>query len=181
MGSRPELLPKALTSVELAALTRVLELSLPADAVVVGASWPGDGESRRNYRISVWASGPACEALHRVWLVERRGCVYRIKLRPANADEIRVLLEALREVSALEPEAAPTIVEADYDCSEHTYQVCFTALENMREGAPYRRWILRRHHDARPLSVGYVLETRHGNRYATLPGGATLRGSPWSD
>jgi hypothetical protein len=181
MGSKPEVLPRALSNFELSALTRVLELTLPADAMVVGVSWPGDGESNRNYRLSVWASRQTAEPQHNVWLVERRGSVYRIKVRPANADEIQSLLEALREVSALEPEATPPIVEADYDCSERTYQVCFTALENMREGAPYKRWILRRHRDGRPLSVGYVLETRRGNGYATLPGGATLRGSPWTD
>ena len=110
MGSKPEVLPRALSNFELSALTRVLELTLPADAMVVGVSWPGDGESKRNYRLSVWASRQTAEPQHNVWLVERRGSVYRIKVRPANADEIQSLLEALREVSALEPEATPPIV-----------------------------------------------------------------------
>jgi hypothetical protein len=181
MASKPEQLPRPLTSSELTGLACVLELSWPAEAIVMGVSWPGNGEGHSNYRISVWANRPAPEPLHRVWLVERRRDVYRLRLRPANTDEIALLLEALREVAALEPDATPPVVEADYDCSERTYQVCFTALENMREGAPYKRWVLRRHGGARPLSVGYLLETRRGNRYATLPGGATLRGNPWTE
>ncbi len=181
MGSKPEQLPRALSNQELARLAGALELSLPADAIVMGVTWPGTSPDHSNYRLSVWASRSAPDPLHRVWLVERRGEVYRLRLRPANTDELQLLLEALREVAAIGPDATPPIVEADYDCSERTYQVCFTALENMQEGAPYRRWVLRRHGDERPLSVGYVLETRRGNGYAMLPGGATLRGSPWTD
>lgn len=181
MGSKPEQLPRALSEIELSSLTYALELSLPLDAMVMGVTWPGKSEGHDNYRLSVWTRRPAPPPRHSVWLAERRGNVYRLKLRPANADEIQLLLEALREVAAFEPETAPAVVEADYDCSERTYQVCFTALEDMREGTAYKRWILRRHYDARPLSVGYVLETRRDNGYATLPGGATLRGSPWTD
>src|SRR5262245_14687134 len=134
MGSKPEQQPRALTSIELSSLTYALELILPLDAIVMGVTWPGKGEGLDNYRLSVWMRRPAAEPLHSVWLAERRQGIYRLKLRPANGDEIQLLLEALREVSALEPEAEPSVVEADYDCSERTYQVCFTALEDMLEG-----------------------------------------------
>jgi hypothetical protein len=181
MGPRTELLPRALTSVELSALTRVLELTLPVDAIVMGATWPGTSEGHRNYRLSMWRRRTALDPLHSTWLIERRADVYRLRLRPADADEIQMLIAALREVAADELDDTPAIAEADYDCADRTYQLCFTAFEDMREGVPYKRWILRRHEEARPLSVGFVVETRRGRDYATLPGGATLRGSPWQE
>src|ERR1051325_10131232 len=92
MGSKPDQVPRALTNTELTRLTGVLELSLPADAIVMGVTWPGRGEDHSNYRLSVWASRPTPEPLHSVWLVERRGDVYRLALRPANADELQSLL-----------------------------------------------------------------------------------------
>lgn len=181
MASKAEQLPRPLSHVELVALLRALELRLPEGAPVRAVWWPGRSEEQRNYRITTSTTRAAREACHRTWLIERRGNRYRLRARPADSYEIELLLEALREVAALAPGGAPALAEASYDCVEHTYQVCFTALDDMREGQPYERWILRRHPDGRPLSVGYVLETRTGRGYATLPGGARLRGNPWSD
>jgi hypothetical protein len=178
MGSKAEHLPRPLNQLELTSLTRALELSLPDDAIVKAVWWPGVAEGQRNYRLTAWTT---TEPRRGTWLVERLRNVYRLRARPADADELGRLLDALRDVRALEPGARPEVAQADYDCSKRSYQLCFTLLEDMREGTPYKRWILRRHHDDRPLSVGYLLETRRGNGYATLPGGATLRGSPWSE
>ncbi len=180
MGSKVEPLTRSLTNAELAALMRALELGVADGTVVRAVCWPGIAEGQRNYRLTMSTPRAPLGPLHRAWLIERRGEIYRLRARPADADEIELLLEALREVAAIAPDGTPRIAEAGYDCHEHAYHVCFTPLEDMREGEPYARWILRRHRDARPLSVGYVLETRRGNAYATLRRGATLRGDPWS-
>jgi len=180
MGSNAEPLSKSLSQLELLALARALELCFPADAIVAGVWWPGTDAEHRNYRLVISPSRASGEPLG-TWLIERRGNVYRMRTRPLDADEIQIVLEALREVAAVAPDANPRIAEALYDCTEHTYELRLTALEQMRESVAYERWILRRHPDQRPLSVGYVLETRRERRYVSLPGGATLRGSPWSD
>ena len=91
-----------------------------------------------------------------------------------------MLYEALLEVGALEKIDERPIAEAHYDCKRRAYQLTFTPFAQMHEGLPYRRWIFRVHDDGRPLSVGYLCETRRGDGYATLPEQATLRGDPWS-
>jgi hypothetical protein len=180
MGKEAEQ-PRLLSSLELAAVARALELRWQADALVKGEWWPGSGQGQRNYRLRMWSTqGPLQPALS-TWLVERRGNVYRMKTRPATSQEIESMLDALRELDALEQPMLTDIAEAAHDCGRGTYQLCFTAFEDMLEGLSYKRWLFRRHRDGRPLSVGYLCETRRGSGYATLPGGAILRGNPWSD
>jgi hypothetical protein len=180
MGKDPDAGPRALSNVELMDVTQALELSLPPEAVVKGSSWPGAAEDTRNFRVSMWTNGNDDQPRHSVWLAERKGQVYRLRARPATAEELRELLDALRELGADQAQDEP-VAEAEYDCTDRRYQLCFTPLEEMVEGLSYKRWILRRHRDGRPLSVGYVCETRRGDDYATLPGGAVLRGNPWSE
>jgi len=170
-----------LSELELTLLARALELSFAPGAIVEGVWWPGRDANHRNYRLTSSAPATSSGPRHAVWLIERRGSVYRLRARPADADELEQLLEALREVAAIGPEASPRVAEAFYDCTEHAYELSFTALADMREEATYERWILRRHRDARPLSVGFVRETRRGAELVCLAGRATLRGNPWSD
>lgn len=172
--------PQPLTNWELSGITRALDVYVPMDAIVQGVWWPGDTEDSRNYRLTMWSSDaqtPRCST----WIAERLGQVFRLQARPATADEIDELLEALRELDVLDSKDVETIAEAEYDCRYRSYQLCFTALEDMLEGRTYERWVFRRHRDGRPLSVGYLCETRRGDAYETLPGGAILRGNPWSD
>ncbi len=168
-----------LSTSELHAFARALDLSWPPQAIVQGVWWPGSDEQRQNYRVT--ASQSHASLLRSTWIAERAHDVYRVMARPANADEIEELLQALRELDALEQRVDEPIAEAQYDCRHRTYQLCFTALEAMLEGFAYKRWIFRRHADGRPLSVAYICETCDGNAYVTLPGGAVLRGDPWSD
>ncbi|HYP87770.1 MAG TPA: hypothetical protein VEQ59_06445 [Polyangiaceae bacterium] len=181
MGRETEPILRSLTNSELSSLARSLELNWPQDAIIKGESWPGVDDDRRNYRLTMWTARSPLEPVCSTWLVERHGNLYRLKTRPAEPHEIELLLDTLRELGALEPDAVESIAEATYDCGQHTFQLCFTALEDMREGTPYKRWIFRRHPDPRPLSVAYLQETRRDNSYDTLPGGAILRGNPWSD
>jgi hypothetical protein len=172
--------PQSLTNWELSGVTRALELHVPTDAILQGVWWPGDTQDKRNYRLTMWstdAHAPRC----RTWIAERLGQVFRLQARPATPDEIDELLDALSELGVLDSDGAEPIAEAEYDCRNRSYQLCFTALEDMMEGLPYKRWVFRRHRDGRPLSVGYLCETRRGDAYKTLPGGAILRGNPWSD
>ncbi len=180
MGIHPHRAVQALSNLELVGVTRALELSVPEGAVVRGVWWPGEAQDTRNYRLTMWAAH-AASPLCSTWIAERSGPVYRLQARPATADEIRALLEALSELGVRDFDPSAPIAEAEYDCRYRSYQLCFTALEDMAEGRPYRRWVFRRHRDGRPLSVGYLCETRRGDGYATLPGGAILRGNPWSD
>lgn len=179
MGNHPHRSAHNLSELELAGITQALELSVPPGAVLRGVWWPGDGPEHRNYRLTMWCEDgtPLCST----WVAERTGPVYRLQARPATADEIVALLEALAALGVAEASSGEPIAEAEYDCRYRSYQLCFTALEDMVEGVPYRRWIFRRHRDGRPLSVGYVCETRRGEDYATLPGGGILRGNPWFD
>lgn len=180
MGIHPHRAVQSLSHLELTSVTRALELSVPDDAVVRGVWWPGDTQDKRNYRLTMWsatASSPLCST----WIAERSGPVYRLQARPATADEIAELLEGLAELGVRDEGRSAPIAEAEYDCRYRSYQLCFVALEDMEEGQPYKRWVFRRHRDGRPLSVGYLCETRRGDGYATLPGGAILRGNPWSD
>jgi hypothetical protein len=179
MGNNAHEGPQRLSTSELHAFARTLELSWPSDGIVKGFCWPGISAERRNYKVTLWTSDAT--PLSSTWIAERSGNVYRLLARPANADELEALLDALRELNALEADLAGAIAEAQYDCRSRTYQLCFTALEDMVEGLRYERWVFRRHADGRPLSVGYVLETRQGDGYATLPGGSVLRGNPWPD
>jgi hypothetical protein len=172
---------KLLTRSELDVVTRALELSLPPDAVLEGVWWPGVTNARRNYRLTMSSQRAGQAPLRATWIIEREANVYRLRARPPEVHEILMLLEALREVEAIPPGNAPRIAEASYDCVEHTYELSFTLIEDLREGGSKKRWILRRHRDARPLSVGYLLDTLRGGKLATLSSGATLRGSPWSD
>jgi len=181
MGKDGDLRPRPLSSLELSAVARALELRWLEDAIVKGSWWPGAEQGERNYRLTMWSSRGARQPALSTWLVEKRGGAYRLKCRPATSDEIEQMLQALRELDALEEPIDADIAEAEYDCGRGRYQLCFAAFEDMLEGLPYKRWIFRRHHDDRPLSVGYVCETRDGDEYVTLPGGATLRGNPWSD
>lgn len=179
LGNGARIQPQRLSSLELQAIARALELIWPRDALVHGTWWPGKTEDTRNCKVTLWTTHAT--PLTSTWIVEQSHGVYRLCTRPANADEVADLIEALRELDALEPDAAPTIAEAQYDCRERVYQLCFTALEEMLEGLRYERWVFRRHVDGRPLSVGYIFETRRGEAYATLPGGGVLRGNPWPD
>lgn len=179
MGNSARIGPQRLSSLELQAIGRALELVWPNDALVQGSWWPGKTEDTRNYEVTLWTTHTT--PLTSTWVAERSNGVYRLCTRPANSDEVQDLLDALRELDALEPDADTTIAEAQYDCRERVYQLCFTPLEEMMEGLRYERWVFRRHRDGRPLSVGYVVETRRGDAYATLPGGAVLRGNPWAD
>jgi hypothetical protein len=172
--------PLPLSSRELEGVACALELSWPPAAIVKGAWWPGV-EGRRNYRVTVWAAEAAPTPLCSTWIAERSNDVFRLMTRPATTDELETLLGALRELDALEYEGHEPIAEAQYDCRQRSYQLCFTPLEEMLEGMPYRRWVFRRHADGRPLSVGYICETRRGSDYATLADGAILRGSPWGE
>lgn len=178
MGIQPQR-SHSLNQVELLGVTRALELEVPADAVLQGVWWPGETHEQRNYRLTMWCetSTPLCST----WVAERSGPVYRLQARPATSDEIDALLEALQELGVEQAAPGEPIAEVEYDCRYRSYQLSFTALEDMVEGRPYKRWIFRRHRDGRPLSVGYLCETRRGDAYATLPGGAILRGNPWSD
>jgi hypothetical protein len=179
MGTDAHEGPQRLSSFELRSIARALELSWPSDALVKAVVWAGNASGKRNYRITSWAvdANPLCST----WVAERSGEVYRLMARPANPDELQAMLEALRELDALEDDCEGSVAEAQYDCRNRTYQLCFTPLEGMLEDIPYKRWVFRRHDDGRPLSVGYLCETRRGDAYATLPGGAILRGNPWSD
>jgi|GEM_PF-4446322 len=177
MGNSARIGPQRLSSLELQAIARALELVWPSDALVQGSWWPGTTEDTRNYEVNVWTTHAA--PLTSTWIAERTNDVYRLCARPASPDELEALLEALRELGALEHDAETTVAEAQYDCRERVYQLCFTPREEMMEGLRYERWVFRRHLDGRPLSVGYVFETRRGDAYATLPGGAVLRGNPW--
>ena len=179
MGNHAQEGPQRLSNLELQAFTRALELGWPNDAIAKGVSWPAAAEDTRNYRVTVWSVDAT--PLSSTWIAECKAGVYRLLARPANRDEIESLLEALRELAALEDDADATIAEAQYDCRERVYQLCFTPLQDMLEGLRYERWLFRRHHDGRPLSVAYIFETRRGDAYARLPGGAVLRGDPWSD
>ena len=168
-----------LSSLELSFVARALELDLIPDARVHGILWPGEAPEIRNYRVMQQTNGARGEPLQSMWVAERAGDVFRMLARPANRDEILELLEALREVRALEPEISNPVAEAQYDCRERTYQLSFTSLDAMLEGVRYKRWIFRRHGGGRPLSVGYVLETRSNAAHVALSGGEVLRGSPW--
>lgn len=169
--------PQRLSTFELQTFARALELSWPSDGIVKGVWWPGSTADARNYEVTLWT--PDATPLSSTWIAERSGNVYRLQTRPADADELAALLDALRELDALESDVVGPIAEAQYDCRYHTYQLCFTPVEEMLEGLRYERWVFRRHDDGRPLSVGYRFETRRGNAPATLPGGAVLRGNPW--
>jgi hypothetical protein len=165
---------------ELAYVARALELCLSSEASVKGVSWPSSTSERRNYRVSAWLDQGRETPLQSTWIAERHGDVFRLLGRPANHEELVQLFEALLEVGAASEIAEGPIAEAHYDCKHRTFQLTFTPFEQMREGLPYRRWIFREHGDGRPLSVGYITETRRGDGYATLPDGATLRGAPWA-
>lgn len=179
MGNHAQEEPRRLSNLELHAFARALELSWPNDAIAKGVSWPAAAENTRNYRVTVWSVDAA--PLSSTWIAERHDGVYRVLARPADRAEVESLLQALRELDALEDDADATIAEAQYDCRERVYQLCFTPLEDMLEGLRYERWLFRRHTDDRALSVAYIFETRRGNAYVRLPGGAILRGDPWSD
>jgi len=179
MGNHAHEGPQRLSTFELKAFARALELTWPSEAIVKGVWWPGTGAEKRNYEVTLWT--PDSTPLHRIWIAERSGNVYRLRARPANADELAALFDALPELDALGEGVSTTVAEAQYDCRDRCYQLCFTPLEEMLEGLRYERWIFRRHGDGRPLSVGYRFETRRGDQYASLPGGAVLRGNPWSD
>jgi hypothetical protein len=166
-----------LNQVELHDVAQALELSVPPHALLQGVWWRGEAPGTRNYRLTMWCE--TAPALCSTWVAERTGQVFRLQARPATSDEIQLLVEALQELGVWEPSAL--IAEAEYDCRYQSYQLSFTPLEEMVEGRPYERWMFRRHRDGRPLSVGYVCETRRGDSYANLPGGAILRGSPWFD
>ncbi|RYZ05142.1 MAG: hypothetical protein EOO73_21300 [Myxococcales bacterium] len=170
---------QSLSSFELQAIAEALDLAVPPDAALHGVWWEGEAESTRNYRLTMWrdAATPLCST----WLAERAGAVFRLKARPATPEEIQTLLEALEELGIRESVPEAPIAEVEYDCRYRSYQLCFTALEHMIEGKPYKRWIFRRHRDGRPLSVGYLRETRRGDAHATLPGASILRGNPWAD
>jgi hypothetical protein len=169
-----------LSSFELTHFMRALRLDLPSDAIVKGVSWASSSADKHNYRVRVWLDQGQELPLSSTWIAEREGHVFRLLGRPATPDEIEMLYGALRELDALAEIDPGPIAEAHYDCRQRLYQLAFTPLEQMVEGLPYRRWFFRRHDDGRPLSVGYVCETRRGNGYATLPDGAVLRGDPWS-
>jgi hypothetical protein len=169
-----------LSSLELKCFLRALELCLPSEAIVKGVSWPAASSGHRNYRVSVWLDQGRDVPLCSTWIAERSGDVFRLLGRPANRDELELLYEALRELGARDELETGGIAEAHYDCKHRTFQLSFTPLEQMHEGLPYRRWILRQHDDGRPMSVAYISETRLGDAYATLPDGRTLRGNPWS-
>lgn len=179
MGNNAHEGPQRLSTFELHNFARTLELSWPSDGVVKGVWWPGASAEKRNYEVTLWT--PDAMPLTSTWLAERSGNVYRLRARPANPDEVEQLLEALRELNALEGEMADAIAEAQYDCRGRTYQLCFTPLAEMLEGRRYERWVFRRHADGRPLSVGYLFETRRGDAYSRLPGASVVRGNPWAD
>lgn len=179
MALKTDLRPQSLANWELSAVARALELHVPMDAIVQGVWWPGDTQDKRNYRLTMWsrdANSPRCST----WVAERAGQVYQLQARPATPEELDELLDTLSELGELDSDGAEAIAEAEYDCRHRSYQLCFTALEDMLEGVPYKRWVFRRHRDGRPISVGYLCETRRGDAYQTLPGGAILRGNPWS-
>lgn len=180
MGQNHQLRPRSLSNIELADLVRALELQLPEDAMVRGFWWAGKEQDKRNYRLCVRTRGDAHHPRSCSWTAERAGPVFRLQMRPADPHELADLLQALRELGAIEGEDVQ-VAEAEYDCRYRSFQLCFVALEDMVEGVPYKRWVFRRHRDGRPISVGYLCETRRGNSYDTLPGGAILRGDPWSD
>lgn len=177
MGHDSQWSPQPLSKLELQTVAHALELCLPDDGIVKAEWWPGT-EGKRNYRIVCFATEPA--PLCRTWIAERSGTVFRLMGRPANSDELDELFAALRELGTPEPEGHG-VAEAFYDCRGHTYQLYFTPLEEMHEGLPYRRYVFRRHSDGRPLSVGYICETRRDDAYLTLPGAEILRGNPWRD
>jgi hypothetical protein len=177
MGTKAHDGPQRLSTFELQGFARALELSWPSDSIVRGVWWPGGSPEKRNYEVTLWTSDAT--PLSSTWVAERTGDVYRLRARPANPDEIHALLEALRELDALESDVGGPIAEAQYDCRYQTYQLCFTPVEEMLEGLRYERWVFRRHSDGRPLSVGYLFATRRGAAAATLPGGSVLRGDPW--
>jgi hypothetical protein len=178
MGNNAHEGPQRLSTFDLQVFARALELSWPSEGVVKGVWWPGTSAEKRNYKVTLWT--PNSAPLSSTWIAQRSDGVYRLQARPANADELEALLDALRETGALERDVGAAIAEAQYDCRDRSYQLCFTPLEEMLEGLRYERWVFRRHADGRPLSVGYLFETRRGDTYATLPGGAVLRGIPWS-
>jgi hypothetical protein len=179
MGKEPRSSVQSMNLAELHGVTRALDLDVPPDAVLQGVWWHGEAEDTRNYRLTMWCEqrSPLCST----WLAERAAGVYRLQARPATTDEIRDLMDALQELGLGEVARGGPLAEVEYDCRYRSYQLCFTPLEEMLEGRPYKRWIFRRHRDGRPLSVGFLCETRRGDGYATLPGGAILRGNPWSD
>jgi hypothetical protein len=178
MGQDSPWSPQPLSKLELQTVTRALELCLPDDGIVKAEWWPGS-DGKRNYRVSCFA--PSATAPCQTWIAERAGNVLRLLGRPANADELDELFTALREVAGLDATTDEPLAEAFYDCRGHVYQLCFTRLDEMYEGMPYRRYVFRRHSDGRPLSVGYICETRRGDAYKTLPDGEVLRGNPWRD
>jgi len=170
---------RSLSPIELRRIMRALEICLPDDAVIEGVQWQNRGGTSDNYRVRARCETSTSAAVYSTWIAERSGSVYRLLGRPATPAEIDLLLQALHELGDAKDLALP-LAEAHYDCVHHAYQLLPTLFEKMHEGATYRRWLLRRYDDGRPLSVGYVCEMRRGNALSVLPARAVLRGDPWA-
>jgi hypothetical protein len=179
MGNAVQQGLRSLSSLELRRIMRALEICLPEDAEVEGFHWHSRDGRSENYRVRAHCVTTASAAVYSTWIAERSGSVYRLLGRPATLAEVDFLLQAIRELGDVKEMALP-LAEAHYDCVRHAYQLLPTLFEQMHEGETYRRWLLRRYEDGRPLSVGYVCETRRGNALAVLPARAVLRGDPWS-
>ena len=143
----------------------------PADANQIEAVCWHDAQGRRCEKVTVrTAHPPRC----RIWRIDDR-----LRCRPATDAELVELVAVLRDVGASEEDVAGPVAEAHFDCDKTCFELSFTALSEMIEGISYKRWQVQYHGDGRHPSVAFVLETRRGNWWTTLPGGAVLRGTPW--
>ena len=164
---------RQLTDTELAELRDMIGNGWPAGAQLIEAiGWSAQGMLFQKVTIETTAPPQS-----RIWIAEsapKRAATFTT--RPATAAELDKVLSALREVGA--GDIAQPIVEAHCTPKSDSFQLSFVRLADMVEGTPYKRWHIQFHADHLP-SISYLLETRRGGWFKTLPGGRVLR-SRWS-
>ena len=119
MGTYAHAVVHRLSTLELQAFARALDLNWRPEAIIQGVWWPGNDEHHRNYRVT--ATELHASPLLCTWLAECARNVYRLAARPANADEVEELLQALGDLDALEQPLDEPIAEAQYDCRHRIY------------------------------------------------------------